>query len=186
MSNSEWLSTRMTQIAALSEFDGGGKDKTKIDSNAEFACLSRLLANCTEENDKKLVSEKMYDYLNSSKKEHFEWDDGTSYDEIIDSTGNRMYIGYDTKGDISNIGTTYKDKNGVEHSTKEPLAVPEEPSSEKEVAKAQNVEKEPKKDEKGFIGKYFDNVKQFYSDLHNKGIKEAYTDYWGKLLDNYI
>ena len=172
MGNSEWLSTRMTQIASLTEFDGGGKDKTKIDSNAEFACLSRLLANCTEKNDKKLVSEKMYDYLNSSKKEHFEKDDGTSYDEIIDSTGNRMYIGYDTKGDISNIGTTYKDKNGVEHSTKEPLAVPEEPSSEKE----------PKKDEKGFIGKYFDNVKQFYSDLHNKGIKEAYTDYWGELF----
>ena len=187
MSNSEWLSTRMTQIASLSEFDGGGKDKTKIDSNAEFACLSRLLANCTEENDKKLVSEKMFDYLNSSKKEHFERGDGTSYDEIIDSTGNRMYVSYDTKGDIRNIGTTYKDKNGVEHSTKEPLAVPEKlpvekTAVEKEVAKTQNVEKELNKDEKGFIGKHFDNVKQFYSDLYNKGIKEAYTDYWGKLF----
>ena len=127
MSNSEWLSTRMTQIASLTEVDGGGKDKTKIDSNAEFACLSKLLANCTEENDKKFVSEKMYDYLNSSKKEHFERDDGTSYDQIIDSTGNRMYIGYDTKGDIRNIDTTYKDKNGVEHSTKESLAIPEKP-----------------------------------------------------------
>lgn len=182
MGNSEWLSTRMTQIASLTEFDGGGKDKTKIDSNAEFACLSRLLANCTEENDKKLVSEKMYDYLNSSKKEHFEWDDGTSYDEIIDSTGNRMYIGYDTKGDISNIGTTYKDKNGVEHSTKEPLAIPEKTASEKEVAKTHNVKKESKKDEKGAIGKHFDSVKQFYSDLFNKGITEAYANYWGELF----
>ncbi len=182
MSNSEWLSTRMTQIAALTEIDGGGKDKTKIDSNEEFAALSRLLANCTEENDKKLVSEKMYDYLNSSKKEHFEWDDGTSYDEIIDSTGNRMYIGYDTKGNISNIDTTYTDEKGVEHPTKEPLAIPEKLVLEKEVAKTQNVEKEFEKDEKGFIEKYFDNVKQFYSDLWNKGINEAYTNYWSKLF----
>ncbi len=186
MSTSEWISTRMTQIASLTEFSGGGKDKTKIDSNAEFAALSRLLANCTEKNDKKLVSEKMYDYLNSSNKEHFEWEDGTSYDEITDSTGNRMYISYDTKGDIRNIGTTYKDKNGVEHSTKELLAIPEKPVSEKEVEKTQNVEKESMKNEKGFIGKYFDNVKQFYSDLHNKGMKEAYTNYWGKLIDKYM
>ena len=182
MSTSEWISTRMTQIASLTEFDGGGKDKTKIDSNAEFACLSRLLANCTQENDKKLVSEKMYDYLNSSKKEHFEWDDGTSYDQIIDGTGNRMYIGYDTKGDIRNIDTTYTDENGVEHPTKEPLAIPEKRVLEKEFAKPQNVEKESKKDEKGFIGKHFDNVKQFYSELFNKGITEAYANYWGKLF----
>ncbi len=177
MSTSEWLSTRIEQIASLTEGNGGGKDATKIDSNEEFACLSRLLANCTKDNDKKLVSEKMYDYLNGSAKRHHEWKDGTSYDEITDSTGNRMYVGYDVKGDIKNIQTTNIDKNGVEHTNKESL-----PILEKQEPETQPVKEEVTQNEKGFIDRYFDNVKQFYSDLYNKGVKEAYTNYWGKLF----
>ena len=173
MTTTTWLGSKIAQIASLTEHDGGGKDTTKIDSNAEFACLSKLLANCTEANDKKFVSTKMQDYLNGSAKVHFENEDGTSYDEVTDSTGNRMYVSYDVKGNIAQINTTYKDENGVEQPTKEPLTVSENKGSATEEA---NVNKE------SFIKKHCNNVKQFYSDLTSKGVKEAYTSYWGNLF----
>lgn len=125
---SQWLETRIAQIASLTEVDGGGKNKTKIDSNEEFASLSRLLANCEKVEDKHVVAHKMHEYLNGSAKVHFENDDGTSYDEVTDSTGNRMYINYDVRGNIAHINTTYLDENGMEVAKKDSLKMPEKPS----------------------------------------------------------
>ena len=116
MNVSEWIKTRISQIASLSEYDGGGEDTKKIDSNEEFSCLARLLANCETLDDKKFVKDKMKEYLDGAEKNHFEGEDGTSYDEIYDNTGNRMYVGYDQKGNIDHIDTTAKDKSGKEHS----------------------------------------------------------------------
>lgn len=173
MSKTNWIQTRIAQIASLSGHDGGGPNTTKIDSNAEFACLAKLLANCETPEEKDFVTEKMHEYLNGSEKEHFEHDDGTSYDAITDSTGNRMYVGYDKNGNAIKAGTTYIDENGVEVSNKEQIEIP---------AKQDSNSQDVKKNNKGFIQKHFDNVKQFYSDVKTKGIKEAYTDYWDKLF----
>lgn len=37
MNISEWIQTRISQIASLSEYDGGGENTEKIDSNEEFS-----------------------------------------------------------------------------------------------------------------------------------------------------
>ncbi len=111
---SDWVQKRIEQISSLSEYAAGGKDKKNIDSNEEFACLGRLLANCNTDEDKKFISDKMQTYLLNSKREHFEKDDGTSFDEVFDETGNRMYVGYDKQGNIANIETTEKNDQGVE------------------------------------------------------------------------
>lgn len=111
MSISNWVQTRIKQIASLSEYDSGGKDKTKIDSNEEYACLAKLLANCTTLEDRKFIKEKMDEYMGSTSTEHFEHPDGTSYDEVYDSSNNRMYVAYDEKGNFSGIETTYKKDN---------------------------------------------------------------------------
>ena len=114
MDVSQWLQTRLSQIASLSKHDRGGKDTKAIDSNEEFRCLAKLLANCTEDKDRQFVNQKMQEYLNGAQKEHFEHDDGTSFDEVYDSTGNRMYVGYDLKGNIANIDTTRINEKGFE------------------------------------------------------------------------
>lgn len=114
MNVSEWVRTRISQIESLSKSDGGGENTAEIDSNEEFSCLAKLLANCTEEKDKKFVNQKMQNYLKSAKKSHFEKKDGTSYDEVYDSTGNRMYVGYDLKGNLVDINTTRTNKKGIE------------------------------------------------------------------------
>ena len=178
--STESLSTRIAQIASLSSYAGGGKDTTKIDSNAEFACLSRLLANCDENEDKQYVYNEMQKYLSGANKNHFEWEDGTSFDEVYDNTGNRMYIGYDEQGKMKRITTTYIDENGVEVSNKNGIDVdlPSEQDTNSQVPDAD----ESKVDEKGFFRKHFDNIKQFYSDLWYKGVKEAYSNYWSNIF----
>lgn len=177
MENSQWLQTRITQIASLTECDGGGKDRTKIDSNAEFACLAKLLANCEKDSEKQHIYNEMQNYLSGVDKHHFEKADMTSYDEVYDNTGNRMYIGYDTKGNLTGINTTYINEEGFEV-TKENIELPQNLDSQPQVAEDENSEV----DKKSFVEKYLNNVKQFYSDLTSKGIKEAYTNYWGKLF----
>ena len=114
MNISDWISTRISQISSLSKHDGGGENTNDIDSNEEFACLARLLANCETPEDRKFVNDKMIEYLNGAKKEHFENSDGTSYDTVFDNTGNRMYVGYDVKGNLARIDTTKIGESGSE------------------------------------------------------------------------
>lgn len=179
MNTAEWLPTKIAQIASKTIHEGGGEDKTKIDSNSEFACLARLLANCEKDEEKNYVYSEMQKYLSNANREHFEKEDLTSFDEVYDSTGNRMYIGYDEKGNMKSITTTYIDEQGVENSNKKiNIDLPQRPAAKHNNADSekQNVNK------KSFVEKYLDNVKSFYSDLWNKGIKEAYTNYWGNLF----
>ena len=177
----ENLSTRIAQIASLTPYDGGGQDTTKIDSNAEFACLARLLANCEKNEDKTFVYNEMQKYLSGANKNHFEWEDGTSYDEVQDNTGNRMYIGYDNDGKMVHVHPTYINNEGYEVTDKENAITIKLPS--KEDTNSQVVETgEANVREKGSFRKYFENVKQFYSDLKSKGIKEAYLNYWSNIF----
>ena len=180
MGVSQWVQTRITQIASLTEYDGGGKDKNNVDSNAEFACLVKLLAGCEKDSDKQYVYNEMQNYLSGVDKHHFEHENMTSFDEVYDSTGNRMYIGYDTKGNMTKITTTYINEKGIEVSNEKNIKIelPENQDSQLQVVK----DEYSKADKKSFVEKYLDNVKQFYSDLTSKGIKEAYTNYWGKLF----
>ena len=173
----ESLSTRIAQIASLTSHDGGGKDTTKVDSNAEFACLARLLANCDENGDKQYVYNEMQKYLSGANKNHFEWEDGTSYDEVYDNTGNRMYIDYDVQGRMTSVHPTYINKEGYEVTDKEKIIKIELPSEQNTKPQVPDTD-ESKVDKKGFFRKHFDDVKQFYSDLWSKGVKEAYSNYW--------
>ena len=111
--SSDWIKTRISQIASLANFNEGGEDTSKIDSNKELGCLANLLANCTTDDDKSFVYAKIQEYLSGSQKCHFEHSDGTSYDEVYDGSGNRMYVGYDKYGNLDNITTT-KIENGAE------------------------------------------------------------------------
>ena len=181
MSTSEWLSTKIAQIASLTSYDGGGKDITKIDSNTEFACLARLLANCETNENKQFVYNEMQEYLSAANKNHFEWEDGTSYDEIHDGTGNRMYIDYNSQGEMTSVHPTYINKEGYEVTDKENIIKIELPPEQNTKPQVSNTD-ESKVDEKGFFRKHSDNVKQFYSDLRSKGIKEAYSNYWSNIF----
>ncbi len=181
MSTSEWLSTKFAQIASLTAYEGGGKDTTKIDSNAEFACLARVLANCETNENKQFVYNEMQEYLSGANKNHFEWEDGTSYDEVKDNTGNRMYIDYDVQGKMTSVHPTYINKEGYEVTDKENIIKIELPSEQNTNSQVPDAD-ESKVDEKGFFRKHFDNVKQFYSDLWSKGIKEAYSNYWSNIF----
>ena len=179
--STESLSTRIAQIASLTSYDGGGIDTTKVDSNAEFACLARLLANCDKNRDKQYVYEEMQEYLSGANKNHFEWEDGTSYDEVKDNTGNRMYIDYDVQGKMTSVHPTYINKEGYEVTDKENIIKIELPSEQNTNSQVPDAD-ESKVDEKGFFRKHFDDVKQFYSDLRSKGIKEAYSNYWSNIF----
>ena len=71
---SDRIKTRVSQIASLSQHDGGGNNKATIDSNEECRLLANLLANCSTAADKEFVKDKIQEYVNSSpRKKHSEW-----------------------------------------------------------------------------------------------------------------